>query len=51
MDRAIRFPEHGVRRSYERRNYGVRARTRHADDLAVVVDPKGHSDGIAGERR
>lgn len=38
MHGAVTVPEHGVRSSVESRKYGVRARARDADDLAVVVD-------------
>src|SRR5262249_10170380 len=48
--RAVFVPEHGVRPSRDRRNISVPARTRRADSLAVVVDPEGHSDGVAVER-
>src|SRR5580658_8164461 len=39
-----------MRRGSGPRKLGVRARTRHPDRLAFVIDPEGDSDSVAGER-
>src|SRR5580658_7896545 len=49
MGSAGRVPEHGVLPKRKWRKYSIRARARRADGLAVIVDPEGHSHGVAGE--
>ena len=49
--RTISFPEHSMRPSrVHRRQRGVRAQTRRADGLAVVVDAEAECDGVAAVR-
>ncbi|MCU1339374.1 MAG: hypothetical protein JWO19_4955, partial [Bryobacterales bacterium] len=49
-DRAVFFPEDGVRPNYDSRRQGVLAQTRRTDDLAVVVYPERDPNSVAGER-
>jgi hypothetical protein len=51
VDRAVAFPEDGVRPRGKPRQYGVCAATRDSHGLAEVIDAEGHADRIAGERR